>query len=357
MEQDHAQRTPVKRITVKTPEGTYDILIGAGLLRQLPARAGEWGLDKSCVIATDDIVREVWGRSVNASLPHSRMAIMPSGEQHKTLETVASLYDQFIALGADRQTTVLALGGGVVGDTVGFAAASYMRGVRLVQAPTTLLAMVDSSVGGKVGVDLPQGKNLVGAFKQPALVLIDTDVLQTLPLSQWRAGMAEVIKHGLLADAELLNPRLFTPERAPELIGRAVQVKVDVVEQDPYEHNIRAHLNLGHTFAHAIEQVTHYAWLHGEAVGVGLLAALKLAHRLGMCDVALVEQVDAILAEIGLPRALGGLDPEALYQAMGTDKKWQAGKSRFVLLAGQGQAQVVEGVPKALVLEILEALQ
>jgi len=346
-----------ERIVVQSPTGDYEILIGAGLLGQVSQRAAEWGLQGQVIVATDDVVRDLWARPVLAQLPQGRASLMPHGEQHKTLETVSSLYDQWIALGADRQTTVLALGGGVVGDTVGFAAATYMRGVRLVQAPTTLLAMVDSSVGGKVGVDLPQGKNLVGAFKQPALVLIDTETLATLPPAQWRAGMAEVIKHGLLADPELLKPSLHAPERAAELVRRAVQVKVDIVQQDPYEHNIRAYLNLGHTFAHAIERVTGYAWLHGEAVAVGLLAAAKLSARLGLCDAALADEISAILAEVGLPLSLGDLEAEALVAAMSTDKKWASGRSRFVLLDGPQRPRLMEGVPRSDVLAVLEALR
>jgi 3-dehydroquinate synthetase len=231
-----------------------------------------------------------------------------------------------------------------------------MRGVRLVQMPTTLLSMVDSSVGGKVGVDLPEGKNLVGAFKQPAAVLIDPDVLTSLPPLEWRCGMAEAIKHGFIADGTLLNPDLHTPDRAAELVARAVQVKIDVVQVDPYEHGIRAYLNLGHTFAHAVERVTDYAWPHGEAVGVGLMAAAKLSQALGLCDAALVEQVDTLLAETGLPQTLNGLDPQALYAAMGTDKKWQAGKSRFVLLRGVGQPCIIEDVPREIVIEVLKTL-
>ncbi|MCS6834542.1 MAG: 3-dehydroquinate synthase [Anaerolineae bacterium] len=346
-----------ERIVVHSPTGAYEILIGAGLLRQIGQRADEWGLHGQVVVTTDDIVRDLWAKPILAQLPQGRAALIPHGEQHKTLKTVSALYDQWIALGADRQTTILALGGGVVGDTAGFAAATYMRGLRLVQAPTTLLAMVDSSVGGKVGVDLPQGKNLVGAFKQPALVLIDTDALATLPPVQWRMGMAEVIKHGLLADPELLHPSLRAPERAVELVRRAVQVKVNIVEQDPYEQNIRAYLNLGHTFAHAIEQVSGYAWLHGEAVAVGLLAAAKLSARLGLCDEALADEISVILAELGLPLSLGGLEAEALYAAMATDKKWVSGRSRFVLLDGPQRPRLVEGVPRSDVLAVLEALR
>jgi 3-dehydroquinate synthetase len=212
-------------------------------------------------------------------------------------------------------------------------------------------------VGGKVGVDLTQGKNLVGAFKQPTVVLIDVDVLATLPAREWRCGMAEVIKHGLLADPELLEPELHTPDRAEELVARAVQVKVDVVQRDPFEHGERAHLNLGHTFGHAIERVTEYAIPHGEAVAIGLVAAVRLSERLGLCDSALTDHVEMLLSETGLPTRTGGLDAESLWEAMATDKKWQSGRSRFVLLHGLAQPAIVEGIAKADIVGVLEDMR
>ena len=294
-----------ERITVKSPSNEYDIVIESGILKKFAPES--YRLDGRVVVATNTTIAPLHGQQLTQRLPNATMVMMQDGEQYKNLETVNQMYSDFVDAGLDRSGTVAALGGGVVGDTAGFAAASYMRGVRLVQIPTTLLSMVDSSVGGKVGVDIPQGKNLVGAFKQPDMVLIDTDVLSTLPPKEWRCGMAEVIKHGFLADEGLLDTDLHVPERAEEMVTRAVQVKVDVVEEDPFEHGIRAHLNLGHTFAHAIEQVTQYAWAHGDAVGVGLLAAAKLSYALDLCDKALVEQVDEILAKIGLPRQTNGL--------------------------------------------------
>ncbi len=344
-------------IRVNAPGGDYDIVIDAGLLDQMERLVESFGLGGRVVIISNTTVAPLYGEELAHALPNAALITMPDGEQYKSLETVTRLYDDLIEAGADRSTTIIALGGGVVGDTAGFAAATYMRGVRLVQIPTSLLAMVDSSVGGKVGVDLPQGKNLVGAFKQPDVVLIDPDVLHTLPPEQWRCGMGEAIKHGFLKDARLLEPELHIPDRAAELVRWAVQVKVDFVEQDPFEHGVRAHLNLGHTFGHAIEQVTNYAWLHGEGVGVGLLAAAMLSHRMDLCDAALVERVDTILAETGLPRSLNGLDPEAIYAAMATDKKWKNGRSRFVLLRDVGQPFVLEDVPKEMVLSVLRTIQ
>jgi shikimate kinase/3-dehydroquinate synthase len=320
-------------------------------------RAHEFGLEHRIVVASNTTVAPLYGEILLRALPDAALVMMPDGERYKTLDTVARLYSEFVKAGLDRNGTVAALGGGVVGDTVGFAAATYLRGVRLVQIPTSLLAMVDSSVGGKVGVDLPQGKNLVGAFKQPDVVLIDTGVLVTLPEREWRCGMAEILKHGLLADEKLLEPSLHTRVRADELVNRAIRVKVDIVQQDPYEKGIRAYLNLGHTFAHAIEQVTHYRWLHGEAVGVGLIAAARLSYRLSLCDKSLPTLVDEILAENGLPRRTGGLDPESLYAAMFTDKKWKNGRSRFVLLRDIGQPTIIEDILESDVLQILTELQ
>jgi 3-dehydroquinate synthase len=347
-----------ERIAVNAPGGSYDIVIDPGLIVRVAARPADYRLDGHVAVVTNPTLAGIYGDALARHLPHAVVVVMSEGEQYKTLETVAKLYVDFVRVGMDRSSTVVALGGGVVGDTAGFAAATYMRGVRLVQMPTSLLAMVDSSVGGKVGVDLPQGKNLVGAFKQPEVVLIDTDVLRTLPAREWRCGMAEVIKHGLLADETLLDPGiLMNPERAPEVVRRAVQVKVDIVQQDPFEQNVRAYLNLGHTFAHAIEQVSGYNWLHGEAVAVGLLAAAKLSQKLGICGRALPSEVEDILAEVGLPSRLGWLDREALWAAMATDKKWKGGRSRFVLLRDVGQLCIVEDVPKADILDTFRSLE
>lgn len=343
------------RIRVTAPGGDYDIHIENGLLD----RARDFVGDVKTAVVTNTTLAPVYGEMLVAHLPQAVLVTIPDGEQYKTLETVAHLYGEFVAAGLDRNGTVVALGGGVVGDTAGFAAATYMRGVRFVQIPTSLLAMVDSSVGGKVGVDLPQGKNLVGAFKQPDVVLIDPDVLKTLPEREWRCGMAEAVKHGFLADADLLAmARQVEPgQDMTDLVRRAVQVKVDVVQKDPYEQNIRAWLNLGHTFAHAVEQVSGYAWPHGEAVGVGLVAAARLSYAMQLCDSGLAEEVEDIVHHIGLPTRLGNLDPESLYAAMGTDKKWQSGRSRFVLLKDIGQPTIVEGVPKAAVLDVLSTLK
>lgn len=349
-----------KVIKVNAPGGdTYYILIGSGGLEKLLVNAqgiSAEGAPRTAIV-TNTTLAPLYGEALAQALPDCKLITIPDGEQYKNLETVAYLYHEFVAAGLDRHSIVFALGGGVVGDTVGFAAATYMRGIRFVQIPTTLLSMVDSSVGGKVGVDLPQGKNLVGAFKQPDMVMVDLNVLSTLPEREWRCGMAEVIKHGLLADSTLLDPEMHTPDRCEELVYRAIKVKVDVVQRDPYERDIRAHLNLGHTFGHAIEQVTQYQVAHGEGVAIGLMAAAGLSYILGLCDASLPEQVEDILNRTGLPTRTGGLDPEDIYAAMATDKKWKSGRSRFVLLRGIGEPLIMEGVSKHDVLQVLEQLR
>jgi len=240
-------------------------------------------------------------------------------------------------------------------DMAGFAAATYLRGVRFVQIPTTLLAMVDASVGGKTGVDLPQGKNLVGAFKQPELVIMDPELLATLPAVEFRNGLAEVVKHGIIAD-----PALFAqlqadgPESLQSLLARALRVKIGVVERDPFEQGERAHLNLGHTFAHAFEQVSHYAIPHGQAVGVGLVASAHLSLICGHCRPALPDRIADVLDRLALPTQFSGLDQSAVIAAMSTDKKRKRGRVRFVLPHEIGRVAVHDDIAPAQVAEALD---
>ncbi len=340
-------------VHVNTPDGDgYNIWVVRGALDNIDKHVERLGLEEHVVIISNDTVAPLYGEALKNKLPKADLIVVPDGEEHKNLDTISMLYDKMLEVGADRNTVLIALGGGVIGDTAGYVAATYMRGIKLIQIPTSLLSMVDSSVGGKVGVDLPQGKNLVGAFKQPEVVIIDVNTLNTLDELQWRCGMAEIIKHGLISNPELLDSNLWTKENATRLVRKAVQVKVDVVEIDPFEHGIRAHLNLGHTFGHAIEKVTNFGVSHGEAVGIGLMKAAILSHKLRMIDNDLVGQVESILKQIGLPTDID-LDPEEWYTAMSTDKKWKAGKSRFVLLKGLGEATIVEGLPKEDILGVL----
>ena len=342
-------------IEVQGARGAYPVVLAPGALeRDLPRFVRERGFSQ-VVIITNDVVGPLYGDALARRLPGASLISVPDGEHHKTLDSVRELYSTLLAHGADRGTLIVALGGGVVGDMAGFAAASFMRGVPLIQAPTSLLAMVDASVGGKVGVDLPEGKNLVGAFKDPLAVFVDSDTLRTLPEVEFRCGMAEVLKAGLIADV-----RLFEELSAGSVtdvvphIQRAIRVKADVVAQDRLEQGMRAYLNLGHTFAHAIEQVSGYAWRHGEAVSVGLVAAAHLSARRELCDPGLPACVERAVAALGLPIRCD-LDPAALWDAMRHDKKWQAGAARFVLLRAVGQPVLCDDVPRAHVIEVLES--
>jgi len=354
--------TPPLSLTVTHPEGQYPVFVGQGLLPHLRELAGIQG---SLVIVTDDHVGPLQAHRLGDA---AAIITVPAGEQHKNLDTVRFLYQQMLSAGLDRQGTVVALGGGVVGDMAGFAAATFMRGVHFVQCPTTVLSMVDASVGGKVGVDLPQGKNLVGAFKQPQAVIADLDTLSTLPLVEFRGGLAELIKHGFLARPDLLTRLASRPLdqwRQPEsladlqqLLFDAIHVKRDVVERDPFEQGERAYLNLGHTFAHAIEQASGYRVSHGEGVAMGLVAAAVLSARLGHCVPDLPDQVSHILNHIGLPTHIPAhLDPASLLQAMSYDKKKAAGQMRFILLREPGNPFIITNVSPHEILATLVACQ
>ncbi|RME44321.1 MAG: 3-dehydroquinate synthase, partial [Caldilineae bacterium] len=264
-------------IPVKTPTGSYPIHLGEGVLSEAGERLAKRGFGGVCAVVTNPTVAQHHAGPLLDSLRRSGfrpvLCPIPDGEAHKTLATVAGLYDRFLSAGLERKSVVLALGGGVVGDTAGFAAATYLRGVPFVQIPTTLLAMVDASVGGKTGVDLPQGKNLVGAFKQPEMVLIDPLLLRTLPAAEFRAGLAEVLKHGIIGHPALFHALRRGDFTLPWMIAEAVKVKVRVVEADPFEGGRRAVLNLGHTFGHAFERLANFRLRHGEGVAMGLVCA------------------------------------------------------------------------------------
>lgn len=361
----------ISTISVQTPTNAYDIHVGHGLLGQIGTLISPLNLGRKVVIATDTNVEELYASRVVSALRvagyEAHIVAMPAGEEHKVWGSVSHYIDGCIAAGLDRSGWVLALGGGVVGDTAGFAAATFMRGVRLVQAPTTLLAMADSSVGGKVGVDHPAGKNLLGAFKQPDMVIADLDTLSTLPPLQIACGMAEIIKAGIIAD-----PQLFALiEQASrdqfsfqDALLRAIAVKRDIVEDDPYEtKGKRALLNLGHTFGHAFESCTNYARPHGVAVAQGIVVAFDLAVQLGLCGVESAERVQSVFDKWDLGGRWGspGLEDtgaaERVYSAMLLDKKRLDGHMRLILPEGIGDVAMVEDVPRALILERLVACQ
>jgi 3-dehydroquinate synthase len=345
------------RIEVKQPAPGYALVVGPGGLAAVPGLLGDLGITGRLIVVTNTDLHGLYAAELKAVLPGADVLVVPEGEQHKSLDTVRRLYRQLVELHADRATILVAFGGGVVGDLAGFVAATYMRGIRFVQIPTSLLAMVDASIGGKVGVDLPEGKNLVGAFHQPVLVVADTALLGTLPDEEWRCGAAECIKHGLIADPLLLDFDAYHRDRAEALVCRSAQVKTSIIQRDPFEKGERVHLNLGHTFAHAIEQVSAYQWRHGDAVAVGLLAAARLSVALGACAPEVETQVSTLLAAMQMPRTIVDLEPAALWNAMATDKKWEQGEARFVLLRGIGVPFVLTGVPRQAVLDVLYSLR
>lgn len=290
--------------------------------------------------------------------------ILADGEQTKSLAQAEAVFTNMLELPCDRSATVVALGGGVVGDLAGFCAACYQRGVKFIQVPTTLLSQVDSSVGGKTGVNHPLGKNMIGAFHQPEVVIIDSDTLVTLDQRQFSAGLAEVIKYALLGDIEFLDwlentmPAILARDESAitTIIERSCRAKAHIVAQDEKEQGVRALLNLGHTFGHAIENARGYgAWLHGEAVGLGMLMAADLSCRMGMIDSMDVQRVRNILAAAALPvDGVAGVEALQLRALMSVDKKVLAGKLRLVLNRKLGEAEIFDNVPEALILETLK---
>ncbi|HSM11170.1 MAG TPA: 3-dehydroquinate synthase [Lysobacter sp.] len=351
----------------------YPIHIGADLLRDGALLAGSLR-GRHALIVSDANVAPLYAPDVEAALqaarPDLRLAryVMPAGEDHKTLASFSHALDALAALGATRDASVIALGGGVVGDLAGFAAACWMRGIDVLQLPTTLLAMVDSSVGGKTAVDLPAGKNLVGAFHPPRAVIADTRVLRTLPERELRAGMAEVVKYGAVFDAGFLDrlennaDALLARDDAAltEAIASSCAYKAAVVARDPFEHGERALLNFGHTFGHAIEAEQGYAGSgrdslnHGEAVAVGMVLAARLAAALGLAPMADAERLRMVLQRFGLPTDIPpGLAPTALLARMRLDKKADAQGLRFVLWEGVGAARLVSGIAEADVLAVM----
>lgn len=351
----------VCELSVRGSAGRTPLWIGEGLLGEaLPAFVAERNFS-SVAIVTNETLAPLYGEPLAGRIDRSFLISIPDGEQYKTPATLQTIYDGLLAGGADRSTLVVALGGGVMGDMGGFAAATFMRGVALVQAPTSLLAMVDASIGAKTGVDLPQGKNLVGAFKDPLAIFADTGALATLPPVEVACGMAEVIKAGLIG-----NPVLFDDLRSgpagdgsdfPGFIARAAAVKVEVVEQDRLEQGLRQVLNLGHTFGHALEQVSGYAWKHGHAVALGTAAATRLSARLGLCEADLVDVVEDTLRRWDLPVRYSGYDPQQLWEAMRHDKKWRGGQPHLILLEGVGKPVIKTDVPPGDVLAALEEVR
>ncbi len=356
----------MSHLTIHLGERSYTIVMGSGLLAHSATWQGLARGQQACIIS-DSTVAPLYAEILAQALaPHYAKlstVVLPEGEQHKDWQHLQAIFDHLIDRHADRKTVLYALGGGVVGDMAGFAAAVYMRGVPFVQVPTTLLAQVDSSVGGKTGIDHPLGKNMIGAFYQPLRVVCDFALLRTLPTRQYAAGLAEVIKYGLVADMAFLHwlerhmSELLAqePQALRHAVQRSCEIKAGVVEQDEREAGLRAILNFGHTFGHAIETGCGYGhYLHGEAVAVGMVIAARLSAQLGLIDHALVQRLIKVLHLAGLPTRAPDLGLERYWQLMHSDKKNEAAAVRFVLLRGGGNA-VVQAVAEADVAAALAA--
>jgi 3-dehydroquinate synthase len=326
--------------------GASTIRVGSGLLARIGDVARELAPAHRYAIITDSNVGPLYAKKVGDQLEKGSVAILtiPAGESNKTRENWARLTDQMLTKRYGRDSAVIAVGGGVVGDLAGFVAATYMRGIPVVQVPTTLVAMVDASIGGKTGVDTPAGKNLVGAFHPPAAVLADPQVLATLPLREMRAGFAEIVKHGVIADepylrlvaisaSEVLSGTTgSTSDRMLSLIVRSMEIKADIVSRDEREEGLRKTLNFGHTIGHAVELVSGYSLLHGEAVAIGMALESRLAEMIGVAQTGTAATITKVLQSSGLPTDLPpGIEPDAVIVAMRSDKKGVSGKTRVAL--------------------------
>ena len=356
-------------IPVNLGSRAYRILVASGALGTVGAELAKLRVGRKAVLITDPAIDRLHGEPVARSLSGAgfdqiRLSV-PEGEQAKRLDIVSDLWDRLLDAGSDRTSTVVALGGGAVGDVAGFAAATYMRGMNLVQVPTTLLAQVDASIGGKTAIDHPRGKNLIGAFHQPRIVVVDPATLTTLPEREFRSGLAEVIKHGIVLDADyfadlessipaLLDRDLATLER---VVAGSCRLKARVVERDEQEAELRWVLNYGHTVGHALEAATGFRrWAHGEAVSLGIAAEARLAERLGIGSPATTERQLRLLSAVGLPVQGLQVDPATVVEAMSRDKKSRDGRVPFVLAPEIGSFRIVPEVPTDIVLQVLKDL-
>jgi len=353
----------VDTLTVALGARSYPIHIGPGVLRDAalyPAAA------KQVLLVSNEVVAPLYLDAVRAALGDRdvQTLILPDGERAKTLATFASIVDRLVDARFHRDCCLIALGGGVLGDVTGYAAASFQRGVDFVQIPTTLLAQVDSSVGGKTAVNHPRAKNMIGAFHQPIAVLADTDTLKTLPPRELAAGLAEVIKYGVIVDREFFEwlersmPKLraLDPEALAHAIRRSCEIKAAIVAEDERERGARALLNLGHTFGHALESLGRYErWLHGEAVALGIVLAARTSRSMGWIGAADCERIEALLKSAGLPTAASGVDPDRLLERMQLDKKADRSGLKLILIERLGGAVVAPAPERALLRAVLES--
>jgi 3-dehydroquinate synthase len=356
-------------IPVTLPQNSYHIHIAPGSLSQLGNTVPKLNLGNKILLVSNPEIFNYYGDITISSLKNAGFQVfshlIPAGETYKTLDSITKIYDTAISHHLERSSTMIALGGGVIGDMTGFAAATWLRGINLIQIPTSLLAMVDAAIGGKTGVNHPQGKNLIGAFYQPKLVFIDSTVLKTLPEREFRAGMAEVIKYGVIWDADLFTQlesaeRLDRLEFIPDtllntILTRSCQAKAEVVSQDEKEAGLRAILNYGHTIGHALESITNYAtFVHGEAVALGMVEAGKIAVALNLWSQEEAKRQDDLIRKIGLPTAIpANLDREKIIDLLKSDKKVKDGKVRFILPHGIGKVTITDKVSADLLRQVL----
>ncbi len=356
----------MQRLGIDLGERSYDILIGTGLRK----RAGEFlkpvFKPSRVVVITHPSINGLYGEEVAESFIAQGWTTdiieVPEGESSKNLNQAEKLYDHLLELNCDRKSVLVALGGGVIGDMVGFVAATYQRGISFIQVPTTLLSQVDSSVGGKTAVNHPKGKNMIGAFHQPRLVVADLETLRTLPQKEYRAGLAEVVKYGVIADArlfEFLETHYkeildFDHKSLIHIVETSCAIKAGVVEKDERESHYRMILNFGHTFGHAIESLTGYArFVHGEAVAMGMVRAAQLSHSVGKCSEEVPKRLEALLKNLDLPVDMPGLDSSAVIESLYHDKKTMGRKIKFILVTEIGSIEIVDRMPEEEILKVL----
>lgn len=343
----------MSKVSVKAANGSYDILIGNGLLNALGKIVLELGFSKAAIV-TDDNVDALYSGIIEKSLSNNKVSyakiVIPSGEQSKSQKELFNIYNGLIENGINRNDLVIALGGGVVGDIAGFAASTYMRGIAFMQIPTTLLSQVDSSVGGKVAIDLPAGKNLIGAFYQPVLVISDMDTLSTLDERQFCAGMAEVLKYACISDGSLIP--IIESKNMEQIVRRCCEIKADYVNEDPFDRGCRTELNFGHTVGHAIEVLSKYTLLHGECVAIGMYAMARAGEKLGITQEGTSKEILRMLKILGLKAEIE-FNIEDIVALMAKDKKVTADGINVVMLEKVGKAVIV----KLKMEKILEALK
>jgi 3-dehydroquinate synthase len=356
----------MQRLAIDLDERSYEILIGLDLRKRVGEFLKAVFRPSRVVIITHPSINSTYGEEVIANCLDQGWTTdiieVPEGEVSKSLGQVEKLYDRLLELNCDRKSVLIALGGGVIGDLVGFVAATYQRGINFIQVPTTLLSQVDSSVGGKTGVNHPKGKNMIGAFYQPRLVVTDLQTLKTLPIKEYRAGLAEIVKYGVISDAsffefleknykDILN---LNHDCLSYIIENSCAIKAKVVEKDERETHHRMILNFGHTLGHAIESLTGYSrFVHGEAVAIGMVRAAELSHSMGKCSKEVPRRLETLLKNLGLPVEMPELDPTAVIESLYHDKKTMDNKIKFILVKEIGSIEIVEQVPESEILKII----